>query len=353
LYITFLCYFFICFSNAWEVVPVHGNPPSIRSWPAISAFDDGLLSFGGLFDDFSTGNFTFYNDLRKFDPETNTWTKLFPNGPIPSERMTTARSFDRRNNRFYFYGGTKYTSDFSQVDIYSDFWYYDMECNQWTEIIAANNGPGARTGAVMTIHGNKLYLFGGLDAYFGGKSDIWAFNLQNNRWTELIPNNRFSPRPTGMQYSPFHFYRGSLIVGAGEGGAENSFGFVNEWWKFNLDTRKWTQFQFTNSYGVPRNYIVSALYSGKIIIYGGDTPSNEPPCCGAPFPQNPTNETWVLNLRTLTWFQVSTPGISLKRHLGDVIDDQLYVAGGWGWNNNNVGQIWNPNTLVLDLDDIL
>jgi len=266
--------------------------------------------------------------------------------------MVTARGFDHRTDRYYIYGGTKYNSDFSQVDIYDDFWYYDMECNQWIEIVASNQGPGARTGAVMTIRGNFLYLFGGLDAYFGGKSDIWRFNLRTNTWKELVPSDRFAPRPVGMQYSPFHYWRGSLIVGAGEGGIETGFGFVNDWWSFDLDSRTWTLLQFTNSYGAPRNYLASVLYAGKIVIYGGDTPSDVPPCCNSPFPQNPTNETWSLALRTMTWTQIQTPGINLKRHLGDLVDDRFYVIGGWGWNNNNVGQVWNPDTLVLDLDAV-
>jgi N-acetylneuraminic acid mutarotase len=327
-----------------------------------------LLSFGGVYDDFNTGNFTFYNDLRRFNPNTNTWTLLTPStSEAPSVRMTTARAMDKRTDRFYIYGGTRYTSDFSEIDIFDDLWCYDIAENQWSLVAPQNSGPGPRTGAVMTLHGNFLYLFGGLDAYFGGKSDVWQFNTKSSRWTELIPNNRFAPRPTGMQYSPIHYYRGDLIIGSGEGGAETGFGFVNEWWTFNLATKTWTPFNFTvtnnninTTYVLARNYMASALYAGKIFVYGGDRPSSETPCCGAPYPQSPTNETWVLNLDDSSWALLDSAtsstlssALSLKRHLGDLLDDKFYVVGGWEWNNNGVGQIWNSNTLVLDLDDVL
>jgi len=228
--------------SAWDIVPVSGVAPSIRSWPALASTDDGLISFGGAYDNFDTGIFTFYNDLRSYNPWTHHWTLLNPTGDIPSERMVVARAFDSRQNRYYIYGGTKYNADFSEVDIYGDFYYYDVDDNNWVAVVPANSGPGPRTGAVMTIQGNNLYVFGGLDAYFGGKSDLWQYNFRTNRWTELIPHNRLAPRPTGMQYSPIHYFLGDIIIGSGEGGVENGFAFINEWWKFNLLTKTWTPF---------------------------------------------------------------------------------------------------------------
>ncbi|MBD2776491.1 kelch repeat-containing protein [Iningainema tapete] len=64
--------------------------PTERSTPAVAALRESVYVFGGVKDDFSTFQNTFYNDLYRFDTSTDTWFLLSPKGSLPPARAFAA-----------------------------------------------------------------------------------------------------------------------------------------------------------------------------------------------------------------------------------------------------------------------
>ena len=96
-----------------------------------------MLVFAGIDE---TGS---HNDLRAYDPATDTWTVLEPAGDLPPERFSHAAFYDRTSDCMYVllgFGGTGFLSD---------VWKYDCEENAWTEVVTTGTPPTHLRGAFI------------------------------------------------------------------------------------------------------------------------------------------------------------------------------------------------------------
>jgi hypothetical protein len=345
----------VCAVTCWVIVDRPQSGLLERTWPAVGAVDGGFLQFAGVHDDFNTNVYTYYNDLYFFSNLLQRYVELHPIGPIPAPRAFSSGVGDASSGCLYIYGGANYPPSLYPATIYNDFWVYCIDDNEWVELNPRTQGPGARTGSSLTLVNNKIYLFGGLDAQFQGHNDLWEYNIRSNRWTQIIPANLSAPMPVGQHLAIFQYYQGNFYVGYGERGIQVDFGFATGLWKFNLNDKTWTALSPNPDLEPTRNYVGNVIYGAYIILLGGDTPSSEPPCCGAPFPQNPTNETAVYSIVQNKWTIVDSPlpdMPNLKRHRLVLNGDTIHAVGGWGWIQN-VGQIWNPNVYAALASDIV
>jgi N-acetylneuraminic acid mutarotase len=337
--------------GTWLKLTTSGPRPSERSTPAVAALGTSVYVFGGVKDDFSTQINTFYNDLHRFDTLTNTWLALSPAGALPPARAFAASVGHERSRRMLVFGGAIYGPFFVGFTAYDDLWAYSVDQNAWSQIHPLNPGPVGRSRPTAWIVDGKMYIFGGVTSTFTTLNDLWVYNLNTNTWTQLIPNGApGSPPPRHEAQAGTVPARGRLTLYGGEGIDPMSGGFVtlDDTWEFDLNTNTWSEVTPApqNNIQPPRNYGAAAVIEGNLYLQGGDVPGGSSGC-GAPFPQNPTEELWRFDLVQHVWtrlFPAGDPLVALKRHNAAVVGSRMYIFSGWDFQCEGgvgPGQVWN------------
>ena len=126
-------------------------------------------------------------------------------------------------------------------------------------IVDTVNKPGARDfSATWKDNNGNLWLFGGYgydENSSGYLNDLWKYNPSVNQWTWVKGNNTIeqfgvygtqgvakATNKPGAIYSGVSWTdsNGNLWLFGGFGYTETDFGFLNDLWKFNPATNKWT-----------------------------------------------------------------------------------------------------------------
>jgi hypothetical protein len=239
--------------------------------------------FGG------TGN-SYYNDLWKYDINSNSWTwihgdntgnskGIYGNKGIaasannPGARCNAAQWKDKSGN-FWLFGGNGYDVA-GRGGYLNDLWKYDVASNMWAWISGDSviksktvygvqgvssplNKPGARTGATCwTDHAGNLLLLGGLGyaSSLGALNDLWKFDLVTKEWNWIhgdstiyspaiyqgIARMNGSTRPGAILNAVAWSDRaGNSWVFGGRGQSDNDYGELNALWLYNSFTNSWT-----------------------------------------------------------------------------------------------------------------
>lgn len=195
------------------------NYPAIRFEQNATWVDKqgNLWLFGGL------GIGGDYNDLWKYDVETNEWTWMHGsnvwNSPgnygikgiasatnDPPSRQPYAKWTDKDGN-FWMFGGRHYY--LSVVSNYNDLWKYEILTNMWTWVGGANTvdsagsygticnpdsitEPSARgeTKACWTDNCGNFWMFAGTkNIYTEAYNDMWYYDVATNQWTWVNGTN--------------------------------------------------------------------------------------------------------------------------------------------------------------------
>lgn len=167
-------------TQIWTELKPEGSVPSLRSSFAMAYDSDNerVILFGGWSNDTSA----HLNDTWAYDPATNTWNNLEPVGDVPSMRGSHSMAYDPVQKKIVLFGGM-------DADAYlNDTWVYDFATNTWTGITPVADVPTMRSGHRMTYDptSGTIVLFGGWDgtAYF---DDTWSFDVATSTWTDLSP----------------------------------------------------------------------------------------------------------------------------------------------------------------------
>jgi Secretion system C-terminal sorting domain/Galactose oxidase, central domain len=217
--------------NTIEQVGVYGtqgaaniaNKPGARNFSTTWRDTSGnLWLFGG--NGYSASSMGYLNDLWKYNPSTNQWTWIKGDNTIeqPSVYGTqgTANiankpgatyasvSWTDANNNLWLFGGFGYTNN--AYGFLNTLWKYNPATNMWTWVkgdntidkpgvygsqgVAHNNNkPGARYGSQTWIDASgNLWLYGGY-GYDGSTTgilnDLWKYNPSTNKWTWVKGDN--------------------------------------------------------------------------------------------------------------------------------------------------------------------
>jgi N-acetylneuraminic acid mutarotase len=323
-----------------------------RSTPAVGALGKNIYIFGGVHDDFRTGVAIFYNDLHRFDTATNTMIELHPNGVPPLPRAFAAGVADPARKRLYVYGGATYQANFVGFYAHDDLQAYDVATNTWRRLGPLTGGPQGRSRPSMWLDGKKLFVFGGVTSALETLNDMWRFDLETETWTQLIANGAAGSPPTRHEALNGQYpVNGKLTIYSGEHIDPFDpafFSIPGDTWEYDIETNTWTDRTpaAPNNVDPARNYGSAAVIGNAMYMHGGDIPGGSQGC-GAPFPQNPSEELWRLDLTTYTWSKLAPAGtlVPLKRSVATVVDETMYVLAGFDFECDELtspGQIWNP-----------
>lgn len=176
--------------------------------------------FGGNGHDF-IGNFGPLGDLWKYDPITNQWTwkkgadiittqGVYGTLGVPASANTPgarvfASSWTDATGNLWLFGGYGHNAS-SSIGYLNDLWKYNVTTNEWTWINGSNtfyqvssygtqgtpsstNFPGARQNAqTWTDASGNLWLFGGYGSSTAPSTieylnDLWKYDVNTNEWT--------------------------------------------------------------------------------------------------------------------------------------------------------------------------
>jgi hypothetical protein len=247
-----------------------------------------LWLFGGY--GYSKDAFGLLNTLWKYNPSTNEWTWIKGDSLIdkigvygtkgianpinsPGARYGSQTWIDNSGN-LWLYGGYGY--DENSSGILNDIWKYNPSTNEWTWIKGDNtinqvgnygtkgiatltNNPGSRyVCSSWKDESGNIWIFGGYgydEINEGPLNDIWKYNPSSNMWTWIngdniinqtaiygtpgIPNESNKP---GARYvcSSWKDLSGDLWLFGGYGFDVSQSGYLNDLWKYNPATNKWT-----------------------------------------------------------------------------------------------------------------
>jgi hypothetical protein len=332
---------------SWKLEPATGPVvPAPRGGARLVNVDDCTLFYwGGFFECFDQNSgcdHYFYDDLYHYDIDRNKWILVnatSANGQFPEKRAFFGANYWEAGEVVVIFGGIRYNVDLSSFNPYGDIWFYSVEDKEWTIVQPVNAGPGIRVAPNVAIDGNNMYLFGGLLANFTVVNDVWRFNLVTRKWTQLIGDRvPGSPQPTYLASFRLDPSRDNIILHGGNIPPAASGAQSNTTWSYSIRDNKWTQLA---SLARGRIHNAAEVYDGKFFTAFGDLQNiaGENGCRTpeASAGQAPTDEVRSLNLRTNRWSLLNVNGGPgpLKRVTSTLVNDRMFVTGGYNYECPN------------------
>ncbi|CAG9320027.1 unnamed protein product [Blepharisma stoltei] len=194
--------------------------PSARSHHVMQVIEGNIYIFGG------DAKGSKLNDLWVFDPETEVWEILFPDGDVPTPR--SHHSSGAQGNVMYIFGGI----DQSGV-LLNDLYQFDATSNVWKVIKSSNlNLPSARYSTCAVYSIPILYIFGGMTTA-GVSNELWSYNCGLNTFSLIssdAPYRLYYPR-CAVDTSATTFF-----VLNGDAERQESIGVL---FSFNFSSKNW------------------------------------------------------------------------------------------------------------------
>lgn len=263
---------------------------------------------------------------------------------------TAAASASRPGAASYHFGGGGY-GETTQLGALNDLWRYDSVSGEWTwlsgdktvnaagnpgqrGLAAASNLPGARSAAVLWLDDqDQLWLFGGAASSTQLRNDLWKYDLATGEWTWVhgedtanapgsygsqgvaldgnVPGARSGAvgwrDPSGCLW---------LFGGTGYGASGSQTGALNDLWKYDPQSNRWTWIKGTNATEA------AAFYGARGLPSGVNTPGARTAACAwmgadghlwlfggtgrvSASSAGQLNDLWKFDLRSNEWTWVS------------------------------------------------
>lgn len=235
----------------------------------------GTVLFGG-----KTTSSSLYNGLLA---DTWLWNGIWRQLNIagPSARNDSVMSFDGAN--ITLFGGSDTTKNLS------DTWSFNG--TSWSKLNV--NGlkiPSKLADAKLSYQSgsSKSFMFGGRNAVSAYVKDTWSWAQPTNTWALLTPFTMPAPRAYQAQASSST----AMVIFGGK----NSDSILSDTWFF--DGTFW-------NIVTPANGVVPGARYGATMVY--DSGNNLFVMFGGITANGYNSETWVFNLNTAIWKQITTP----------------------------------------------
>jgi len=254
------------------------------------------------------------------------WVQITPaDGGAPLHRSRAAAIYDPRGHRMVVFGGT------SPLGKLNDVWALDLQTNRWIELTPPTDGPTPEPrltpSTVYDPQGHRMVMWSGQGKEGVFFNDIWAFDLAAHTWTELTPAD---PKPN-KRYGTVSILdpqSRNMAVFAGFTD-EGRFG---DTWRFDMESGAWTRI-FENE-GPGRRCLHSASLDRarqRMIIYGGQR-------------SGPLGDIWAFDLSAHTWTELtpadSPPGRFFASQVYVPYNDRAVIFGGNLGEDIRTAEVW-------------
>ena len=209
------------------------------------------------------------------------------------------------------------------------------------------NVPPPRSGAASVVVKGRLYIFGGYGGGTGRLSDFYSYNFETNTWEEVQVLSREKPGYRENNGVVISDTSKSIYLFGGYDGQS----WLNDLWKFDIESKKWTCIQESSSCpnnnnnetndaaaagdrdadGIWNNQVkgkapsqrfgyVSVVHKNQFVLFGGFDGSRW------------LNDMYVFDFATKTWTEIQARGAlpSVRSCPAWAKDDtHVYIQGGY------------------------
>lgn len=224
--------------------PIAASPAPAQRFGHTVVFDSlrrRLIVFGGQ----AAG---FFNDVWAYDIAAGSW-RLLASDTGPEKRYGHSGIYDPVRDRMIISHG------FTTRGRFDDTWSFDLAANVWRNITPAGPLPVRRClhHAVHDPDNDQMLLYGGCASGVGTQEgggcplgDLWAFDLNTNRWRELKPSNK----PPARQWYGLAFdaARRRMVVFGGFWA-----GSLSDTWEYDPAANTWLPADLAGTQPMPRS----------------------------------------------------------------------------------------------------
>ncbi|CAH8251027.1 unnamed protein product [Arabidopsis lyrata] len=209
------------------------------------------------------------NSVHSFDVLTRKWTRLNPDGDVPSPRACHAAAL--YGTLLLIQGGIG-PSGPSDGDVYM----LDITNNKWLKLLVGGEAPSPRYGHVMDIAAQRwLVIFSGNN---GNEilADTWALDTRGSfTWDRLNPSGN---QPSGRMYASGTSREDGIFLLCG--GIDHSGVTLGDTYGLKMDSVSqcaWTpvpgvapspRYQHTAVFGGPKMHVIGGVLNRARLIYG-------------------------------------------------------------------------------------
>lgn len=170
-------------SYTWDLLSPAGGAPAPR-WDHCGVYngqDHTMAVFGGR--DLEVA----FNDLWILDLHTLVWQSVYSSGP--STRMAASAIYVPVTNNMLVFGGSNYWVDPWPYTQYNDLWEFSFDTQSWTELFPDGTLPSQRANHLASYDSveNRMLIFGGMRYYDVMLNDLWELDLNTFTWSRLFP----------------------------------------------------------------------------------------------------------------------------------------------------------------------
>jgi gliding motility-associated-like protein len=331
---------------------------------------------------------------------------------MPGSRQQSLTWTDNAG-KLWLMGGYGYSSTLGLGQL-NDLWKYDPDTNSWTWLRgstglnarpvmgikgtpSSKNEPGARQSAVKWIDkAGNLWLMGGNGFGTTGPpsylNDLWMYNIATNQWTWMGGDEGIGASGVyGIKDTPSrNNIPGARIGAVNWTDAEGNFwlmggvgydatgarGYLNDLWKYNVDTQLWTWVSGDNTVNTSNNYGVKGIAAAgnmpggrQFALSWPDQKGNLWLMGGTVYKSGSTptrsNDTWKYNIHSGMWTWIggdinnggmysekgkfTVGAIPGSRIYGNSLYDNkgnIWIAGGSGLGSSYLADVWQFDTSI-------
>jgi galactose oxidase-like protein len=269
------------------------------------------------------------DDTWSLDLKTAQWTEI-KSDPRPPARFGLTAIYDAPRHRMVIFSGQK------SGGFLNDVWALDLDQNRWSEIQPKTAAaPPVRYGsaAIYDDRRDRLVMFAGFTDQ-GRFDDTWAFDLKGEQWIALSPSGT-RPVRRCLHTATYDPLGDRMIIYAGQ-----MTGNLEDTWAFDLEKNTWTEIKNTP---IPPGRFFSALVyqpeNRRGVLFGGQNSK-----------LGTLDDTWALNLGSDQWEElkpagaVTPPARNGHTAVYDPVGRRMLIFG--GQNTDMYNDVWALTNLA-------
>lgn len=221
--------------------------PTLRNSHNVVSAGQSSFVFGGR----SKGGSN--NHLLELKSLSQGWKLKEPKGDAPGPRKSSAAAVCQ--GRLYVFGGM------CGKRLTNDMYCFDLIKQEWTRINCMGSIPSPRDRHSMVMLNDKLWVFGGHTDSSEFTDDLYVYEPQSGRWSQIFPSSRPTPR-----YEHIAAASNGLLVVAG---GKCKTGGLNDVWTYNEKQNMWKKEECRGNIPECRWGWSCISYDGRLVFFGG------------------------------------------------------------------------------------